>query len=89
MRTTVTIRDDLAVELKRLRKERDLSFKDVVNEALEHGVDRMRQKPNKEGKPFKIRTYDLGKPLFRSPEELKDLIARLDEEDDLRKIGLR
>ena len=85
----MTIRDDIAVELKRLRKERDLSFQDVVNEALEHGVDRMRQKPKQERQSFRIRTFDLGKPLFNSPEELKDLIARLDEDEDLRKLGLK
>lgn len=89
MRTTVTLRDDLALELDRIRKERDSSFKDVLNEAVEHGVIHMRDKPHKQRKPFKIRTFDLGKPLFNSPEELKELIADIQEEEDLRKIGLK
>ena len=89
MRTTVSIRDDLALELERLRKERDLSFKQVLNEAVERGVVEMRQKPKEQRKPFRIKTFNLGKPLFNSPEELKDLIADIQEEEDLRKIGLK
>ncbi len=89
MRTTVTLRDDLALALERIRKERDSSFKDVLNEAVEHGVIQMQDKPHRQRKPFNIRTFDLGKPLFNGAEELKELIARLDEEEDLRKIGLK
>ena len=89
MRTTVSIRDDLALELERLRKERDLSFKQALNEAVERSVVEMRQKPKEQRKPFRIKTFDLGKPLFTSPEELKDLIAEIQEEEDLRKIGLK
>jgi predicted CopG family antitoxin len=89
MRTTVSIRDDLALELDRLRKERDLSFKQVLNEAVERGVVDMRRKPKEQHKPFRIKTFDLGRPLFNSPEELKELIADIQEEEDLRKIGLK
>ena len=89
MRTTVSLRDDLALELERIRKERELTFKDILNEAVEQGVIHMQGNANKDRKPFKIRTFDLGKPLFRNAEELKALIADLDEEEDLRKIGLR
>ena len=89
MRTTVSIRDDLALELERLRKERDLTFKQVLNEAVERGVVEMRQKPKEQRKPFRIKTFDLGKPLFNGPDELKELIAHIQEEEDFRKIGLK
>jgi predicted CopG family antitoxin len=89
MRTTVSIRDDLALELERIRKERDVSFKQVLNEAVERGVVEMRQKPKEQRRPFRIRTFDLGKPLFNGPEELKELIADIQEEEDLHKIGLK
>jgi hypothetical protein len=89
MRTTVSIRDDLALELERLRKERDLTFKQVLNEAVERGVVEMRQKPKEQRKPFRIKTFDLGRPLFNNPEELKELITHIEEEEDLRKIGLK
>ena len=35
MRTTLTIEDDVAVQLKRLRREQDASFKELVNEACD------------------------------------------------------
>lgn len=89
MRTTVSIRDDLALELERIRKERDVSFKQALNEAVEWGVIQMRLKPKGSRRPFRIKTFDLGKPLFNSPEELKELIADIQEEDDLRKVGLK
>ena len=38
MRTTLTIDDDVAAELERLRKARDAGLKDLVNEALRLGL---------------------------------------------------
>jgi hypothetical protein len=34
MRTTLTLDDDVAVQLERLRRARDANLKDLVNEAL-------------------------------------------------------
>jgi hypothetical protein len=62
MRTTLTIDDDVAVRLERLRRERDASLKDVVNDVLRRGLDvDARPKPRK---PFKMKTYDCGELLF-------------------------
>jgi Ribbon-helix-helix protein, copG family len=38
MRTTLTLDDDVAAALERLRKSRDASLKDLVNEALRRGL---------------------------------------------------
>jgi hypothetical protein len=86
MRTTLTLDDDNAVRLERLRKERDLSLKEVVNDAIRRGLDALSQ-PSPPRKPFRTTTIDGGEPVFKSPTELKDLIARLDEEEQLRKLG--
>ena len=86
MRTTLTLDDDNAVRLERLRKERDASLKDVVNDALRRGLNEM-EAPPKKREPYQIKVMNLGKPLFNSPEELKALIRQLDEEDDLKKLG--
>ena len=88
MRTTLTIDDDNAVRLERLRKKRATGFKEIVNEAIRSGLDRM-DAPQEKREPFRIRTVNLGEPLFKSPGELKELIAQLDEEEDLRKLGLK
>ena len=86
MRTTLTLDDDNAVRLERLRKERDASLKDVVNEAIRRGLNQIEEQP-KRREPHRTKVMNLGKPLFDSPEELKALIRQLDEEADLTKLG--
>ena len=41
MRTTLTLDDDVAAILERLRKSRDTSLEDLVNEALRRGLKDM------------------------------------------------
>ncbi len=50
MRTTLTLDDDVAVQVERLRRERDASLKDVVNEALRRGLREMKKRPRKPGR---------------------------------------
>lgn len=47
MRTTLTLDDDVAVQVGRLRRERDASLKDVVNESLRRGLEEMQKRPSK------------------------------------------
>ena len=84
MRTTLTLDDDNAIRLERLRKERDGSLKEVVNEIIRRGLDA--SEPAKDAAPFKTSAMDLGKPFFNTPEELKALIMELEEEDYLEKL---
>ena len=88
MRTTLTIDDDNAARLERLRRQRDVGFKEIVNDAIRSGLDRMETQPKKRG-PFRTKAVDLGTPLFAGPGELKELIARLEEDEDLRKLGAK
>jgi hypothetical protein len=63
MRTTLTLDDDVAVQLERLRRAREVSLKDLVNDALRRGLREMSAKP-KESEPFRTRTFNMGKPLI-------------------------
>ena len=63
MRTTLTLADDVAVQLEQLRQARDANLKDLVNEALRLGLREMTAKPKKR-KPFRTRTFDMGPPLI-------------------------
>jgi hypothetical protein len=63
MRTTLTIEPDVAVVLARLRKSRDASLKDLINEALRRGLKDMTAPP-KPRKPFRTKVVDLGRPLI-------------------------
>lgn len=65
MRTTLTLEPDVATEIKRLRRQGDRSFKDLVNEILRLGLRAMSQRGRPETKkPFQTPTADLGKPLI-------------------------
>jgi hypothetical protein len=63
MRKTLTIDDDVAVQLERLRRERNASFKKVVNDTLRCGL-RAGEAPAKPRKPFRMKTYNCGELLF-------------------------
>ena len=59
MRITVTLDDDVATTLERLRKGSDRSFKELVNEALRQGLRHMDRKAPRPR--FRTRTVDPGR----------------------------
>ncbi len=63
MRTTLTIDDDVAVQLERLRKARDASLKDVINDALRRGLRDMAAAP-KHREPFRLKVFGGGAQLL-------------------------
>ncbi len=85
-RNTLTIDDDNAVRLERLRKARDLSFKQVVNDVIRRGLDES-EKPFRGPEPFEMPVFRGTKANFQTPEELKELMDEIQLEDDLRKLG--
>lgn len=60
MRTTVTLDPDVEALLRRTVRERNESFKQVLNSAIRDGL---RRPATKAARPFKQRTFNLGKPL--------------------------
>ncbi len=80
MRTTVTLDPDVDTLIKRNMRERGLTFKQAVNEAIRAGASRTARPP---GRSFP--TSDMGEPLvdvtkaLRLAGELEDheLAARL------------
>ena len=79
MRTTLTIDDDVAAELERLRRTRDASLKNLVNEALRHGLREMAAPP-KSRKPFRTRSVNLGKPLISNIDNIAGVLAEIEGE---------
>ena len=79
MRTTLTIDDDVAAELERLRRTRETSLKDLVNEALRRGLKQWAA-PKKERKRSFTQPVDLGQPLIGNVECIGELLARLEGE---------
>lgn len=82
MRTTLTLDDDVAIQIERLRKSRDMALKDVINEALRRGLKEMTAKPKKK-EPFRTGVHDGGELLM----DVKEALAMLDEEYDRKKLG--
>ena len=59
MRTTLTLEEDVAAQIERLRRDRDSSFKDVVNEALRLGLREMRA-PQQDRQAFRTESHGMG-----------------------------
>jgi len=80
VRTTITLDPDVESLLKRAMRERGLSFKQAVNEAIRSGLLADRPQPDQE-----LPAFDMGEPIvdvtkaLRLAGELEDqeLAARL------------
>jgi hypothetical protein len=79
MRTTLTIDDDIAAELERLRRARDASLKDLVNDALRLGLREMTGRPKRK-QPFRTRSIDAGRVLVASIDNIGELLAEIEGE---------
>ncbi len=80
MRTTLTLDDDVAVQIARLRREHDLNLKDVVNEALRRGLRDMREPPKKR-KPFRTQPVDVGRVFLPNIDNIAEVLAEIEGED--------
>ena len=58
MRTTLTIDDKLARELRRIASESGRPFKEVVNRALRQGIEAEQALPK--SRPYRVRPVSLG-----------------------------
>jgi hypothetical protein len=59
MRTTLTIDDDVAAALEQMCRTRNMSLKNLVNEALRRGLQEMTDRP-KHHEPFRTQSVTLG-----------------------------
>jgi len=83
VRTTITLEPDVAALVRRRMRERGLSFKHTVNEAIRAGLvsrssERLERTP----------TFDLGEPTVPLEKALR-LAAELEDEETLRKLAVR
>ncbi|HEU0087637.1 MAG TPA: hypothetical protein VFQ77_08300 [Pseudonocardiaceae bacterium] len=79
MRTTVTLDPDTAALIKQRMRERGISFKQALNEAIRAGAAENR------GAPFRTATAALGVPTVNLDRALQ-LAAELEDEELVRKI---
>ena len=74
MRTTLTLDDDVAAELERLRRARDASLKDIVNDALRKGLRDLTVRP-KQREPSQTQVVDLGRMRLPSIDNISESLA--------------
>ncbi len=84
MRTTITLEPDVEVLVQTAMRERGLSFKDAVNEALRRGLRR----DVSASRTYRQRTFALGgNPAFPWEKALAQANA-LEDEEILRKMAV-
>lgn len=79
MRTTLTLAEDVAAMLQRIRKVRGGRLKDLVNEALRVGLKQMGARPKK-GRAFQTSSVDLGHCLPGNVDNMAEVLAVVEDE---------
>ncbi len=86
MRTTVTLDPDVEVLVRRAMRERGISFKEALNQAVRFGIG---GPPSKSQERFRQKTYRLGfRPDFRWDKALV-IAEAMEDEERVRKLELR
>jgi hypothetical protein len=79
MRTTLTLNDEIAKRAKRAAGRLGVSFKDLINRALEEGLFQL-ERENR-AKPFRSKPVPMGLRPGLSYDNIAELIARGESED--------
>lgn len=74
MRTTLTLDDDVAAAIEKLRRVRDASLKDIVNEALRQGLSDLAMRP-RQREPFQTQNVALGRLRLASIDNIGESLA--------------
>jgi hypothetical protein len=72
MRTTLSLDDDVAALLEQVRRVRDATFKQIVNDALREGLARLSSPA--EHQPFVTHPVDLGNCYYPSLDNVWDVL---------------
>jgi hypothetical protein len=87
MRTTLTLDDDVAAQLRRLARESGRPFKQVVNDALRAGL--FPRQPAASPDDLRFPTYALGRRPDVDLDRARHLAAELEDDETVRKLELR
>ncbi len=83
MRTTITLEPDTDAIIRRVMRERGLTFKEAVNEAIRAGATTPGRR-----RPFRTPTFDMGQPAVPVEKALR-LADKLEDEELLRELAAR
>lgn len=86
MRTTVTLDPDLAVKLRRIARERGITFREALNTILRRGLA---GGGGKASSPYRVPARRLGLRKGIDLDRALRLAATLEDEETTRKLELR
>jgi hypothetical protein len=79
MRTTLTLDDDVAAALERLRRSSGSGLKELINHALRRGLQDMSARP-KRTQPFRTKSVALGRIRLASIDNVGEALALAEAE---------
>jgi len=79
MRTTLTLDDDVAAQLKAVVRTRRRPLRAVVNDALRAGLAVIEKRPGKRSQ-YRTTGFDLGPSLVGSLDNVEDVLSRVEGE---------
>jgi len=82
----VTLDPDVEALLRRMMKERGLSFKAALNQAVREGLVK---RPSRGPRRFRQKTHDMGFRPELPLDKALSLAAALEDEEIIRKMSLR
>ena len=80
MRTTISLDDDVAALLRRLRERSGKSLRELVNAALREGLPRLFQ-GREEHHRFVVRSLEVGRCLLPAVDDVAETLAAAEGED--------
>jgi hypothetical protein len=82
MRTTVTLEDDVAKEIERLRAKRREGFKETINAILRAGIAALSKTGRRPAKAvFRTEPASLGTPRLKSLDNIDEVLSFGEGED--------
>ena len=80
MRTTLTLDDDIAITIDRLRERQRRSLKEIVNQALRVGLKHLETKAQPQSE-FRTKTVSAGRCLIGDLVDVSEALAIAEGED--------
>lgn len=81
MRTTVTLEDDVAVEIAKLQRARDESFKATLNAVIRAGLASLRARRPRDATVYRTEAVSLGTPRLANLDDISEVLAFGEGED--------
>jgi hypothetical protein len=75
MRTTITLEDDVAMELGKLQRARAEPFKQTVNAVLRAGLASLAKRPARNPQPYRTEPVSLGVPRLKNLDDISEVLA--------------